>query len=311
VRLRLIDLDGSVRSQPKLAGRCATPIHDLRDWGPRIRLSCTFGSFRRFEASLATAIEQEQTNEPALTLYGSGDFHHVSLALVRRLQKPCNLLILDKHPDWMRRVPVLHCGTWLYHAAQLPHVRRIFHVGGDLDFDNAYRFLAPWPELAEGKIKVLPALRQFKTGKWSRIAHEPLRGRADVRVGADRVRALLEEDREDLAQLPLYISFDKDVMPAAEAMVNWDSGFLTTPEIEAVLEVFLEASAYNVVGMDIVGDWSPVRVRGLYRKFLHWTEHPPLTVDPAEAAAINERLNLRLIHFIENRMPRVFPGEVA
>jgi hypothetical protein len=183
-------------------------------------------------------------------------------------------------------------------------------VGGDLDFDNAYRFLAPWPDLAEGKIKVLPALRQFKKGNWSRIVHEPLRGRPDVMATAERVRALLEADREDLAQYPLYISLDKDVLPASEAIVNWDSGFLAAPEIEVVLEAFLEACAGNLVGMDVVGDWSPVRARGLYRKFLHRTEHPSLTVDPAEAAAINERLNLRLIQLIENRMPRV-SGKVS
>src|SRR5262249_54857056 len=141
-------------------------VTPLREWGPRVRLACRFGVFRRFEQELATRLASEAAPakkgtgplesqvpspfSPAVTLYGSGDFHHVSLALVRRLKEPCNLLVLDNHPDWMRAVPLLHCGTWLYHAARLPQVRRVFHAGGDVDFDNAYRRLAPWPELRSG-----------------------------------------------------------------------------------------------------------------------------------------------------------------
>jgi hypothetical protein len=302
MRAQLIDLDGSCRAQCETIKRCHSGIHDFRQWGPRIRLSCSLRTFHRFEASLETLIGHEQTDSPTFTLCGSGDFHHVSLALVRRIRTPFNLLIIDKHPDWMRGIPALHCGTWLYHAALLPHLRRVFHVGGDLDFDNSYRFLAPWRELIERRIRVIPAVRHFTKGKWSRIAHEPLRYHPDAIATADRVRHLLEEDREDLTRWPLYISVDKDVLTAAEAVVNWDSGRLTVPEIEAVLQVFLEFNAGKVIGMDVIGDWSPVRVRGLYRRFLHWSEHPVIAVDPTEATAINERLNLRLIDFMERQM---------
>ena len=62
---------------------------------------------------------------------------------------PFNLLVLDKHPDWMRGIPFLHCGTWLHHALQLPTLNRVIHCGGDLDFDNAYRWLAPWREIKD------------------------------------------------------------------------------------------------------------------------------------------------------------------
>jgi hypothetical protein len=298
VRLRLIDLDGIGRVQPELLNRCETQIYDLRNWGPRLRLSCSFGSFQRFEVALAHLIGEERSDSPALTFYGSGDFHHVSLALLRRVQTPCNLLVLDKHPDWMRGIPVMHCGTWLYHAARLPHVRRIYHVGGELDFDNAYRVLAPWPDLAAGKIKVFPATRKFNKGNWSRIGHDALRLQSNAPATMQRVRALLADDWADLTQTPLYISLDKDVLTASEAVVNWDSGLLTSPEIEAVIRAFHEAAGGNLAGMDIVGDWSPVQVQGIYRKLLHWTEHPRLNIDPAEAAATNERLNLRLLEFI-------------
>src|SRR5205823_14391349 len=138
----------------------------------------------------------------ALTFCGSGDFHHVSLALVRRLTTPFNLLVLDNHPDWMRGVPFLHCGTWLYHAARLPLVQRVFHVGGDVDFDNYYRWMAPWPLLRSGKIKVLPGVRHFRTRAWQQIAHEPVRLRSTARTTRERLEELLLPLREDLARWP-------------------------------------------------------------------------------------------------------------
>ena len=156
--VRILDLDGALTAQPALAdGRRV--VDGLQRWGPRIRLACGFGRFRRFEQALADrARRRHATTTPHLTFYGSGDFHHVSLALVRRLREPFNLLVLDNHPDWMCGVPFLHCGTWLRHASLLPLVRRVFHVGGDVDFDNSYRWMAPWRQLREGRIHVLPGL---------------------------------------------------------------------------------------------------------------------------------------------------------
>jgi len=84
----------------------------LRSWGPRLRLACSRRRFARFERSLARELGSARDLEPGLTLYGSGDFHHVSLALLRRLEGPFNLLMLDKHPDWMRGLPFAHCGEW-------------------------------------------------------------------------------------------------------------------------------------------------------------------------------------------------------
>ena len=65
-----------------------------------------------------------------MTLYGSGDFHHVTLALIRQIREPFNLLVLDKHPDWMRGIPFLHCGTWLRHALRMATLNARFPLRG-------------------------------------------------------------------------------------------------------------------------------------------------------------------------------------
>jgi hypothetical protein len=242
---------------------------------------------------LTASLESERADQPTITFYGSGDFHHVSLALVRRLRTPFNLLVLDKHPDWMRGIPFLHCGTWLRHAARLPLVQHVFHVGGELDFDNSFRWLAPWKLLRSAKIRLFPAARRFTRWPWRYIPHEPLRATSSS-AGANRIAQLLRPYRGALARWPLYVSIDKDVMTVADAVVNWDSGVLTLQEAIAVVQGFLAAARGRLAGVDITGDWSPVRLRDWPRRILHAFEHPVLTIDPAEAVRRNERTNLAL-----------------
>lgn len=303
MRVRVLNLDGSLLRQRRLFAQYRPAVGRLEHFGPRIRLGCRFRDFHRFEAGLADATGTERDDVPWTTFYGSGDFHHVSLALVRRLRTPFNLLVFDNHPDWMRGVPVMHCGTWLYHAAQLPYLQRIFHVGGDVDFDNYYRWLAPWPLLEAGKIAVIPARRRYATGAWPRVRHDCVPNRS--------WGELLAPYRDELRRCPLYISVDKDVMGAAEAPVNWDSGHLTLAEVCAALRAFVSAADGNVAGMDIVGDWSPVRVSGLFRRFLHLTEHPPMKVDAVAACERNEQTNLTLLDVVGQTARAAWPWRQA
>jgi arginase family enzyme len=298
MQTRLLDLDGSVVRQTQLLRRSGPVILRLQEWGGYLRLACRHGTFASFEKHLTQLAGSPDDPRPFLTFVGSGDFHHVSLALLRRVSGPFNLLVIDKHPDWMRGIPFLHCGTWLYHAAQLPNVQRIFHLGGALDFDNSYRWLAPWPMIRSAKIVVVPARQRFKGRCWDRIAHQPLRRRPDEPVEHDTLWQGLDPYRAELAACPLYISLDKDVLTASEAVVNWDSGHLTATEVMAILSAFTTAADGELAGMDVVGDWSPVHLRGWMRWLLHWTEHPRLAIDAKEATRRNEALNLRLIECV-------------
>jgi hypothetical protein len=298
MQTRVLDLDGGVVRQEHLLRRTRAAVLPLQDWGPALRLACGSLSFRRFQRRLADLSGSENDSLPFLTFVGSGDFHHVSLALLGRRREPCNLLVIDNHPDWMRGVPLLHCGTWLYHAARLPQVGRIFHVGGEVDFDNAYCWLAPWPMLRSGAIVTAPAFRRFRGRRWAAVPHHPLRRQRHEPADRGRIETWLGPHRAELASRPLYVSLDKDVLTAAEAVVNWDSGHLTTAEVADVLRAFAAAARGGLAGMDVVGDWSPVYLHGLLRRGLHWSEHPRLRIDPEEATRRNERLNLRLLEVV-------------
>ncbi len=297
MHLRIINLDDAVALQSDLVGRFSPEILDFTQWGPSLRLACGFHHFRRFASALADAmaVAGESTG---LSFIGSGDFHHVTLAILRQLTRPFNLLVVDKHPDWMRYIPVLHCGTWLRHALRLPNLKRVFHVGGDLDFDNLYRLLAPWPELQSGRMKVVPAHRHYRCGKWANLPHRPLLRPGDSGSVSESLQQSLGGDCEDLERWPLYISLDKDVMGARESVVNWDSGTLAFQEVRDVLRWFYEASHGRLLGIDVVGDWSAVRLRPGLRTICHWTEHPALTIDPNMATQVNQAVNEAILEFV-------------
>jgi arginase family enzyme len=300
MRLRVLNLDDALTAQAQLVRKFAPEVVDLTEWGLSLRMSCRFGTYRRFEAHLERVLAED--NQPALTFLGSGDFHHVTLALLRRLQSPFNLLVIDKHPDWMRGIPVMHCGTWLHHALRLPNLQCVFHVGGDLDFDNLYRWLAPWDELRSGRVTVIPAWRRYCKGSWSNVSHRPLLERP--LEPSDVLERALGPLLAQLADYPLYISFDKDALNAAEAVVNWDSGVLGFEDARDVITWFREASGGNLIGMDVVGDWSPVRMRWGLRKLCHWMEHPHLHINPKIATRINEGLNAAINEHMQRESPR-------
>jgi hypothetical protein len=288
--LRVLDLDGALPPQGQLREGEPTRVADLRGWGPRVRMACGLRTFRAFAEDVAGRLGAG--DRPRLVLFGSGDFHHVTLALLEHLSRPFNLLVLDKHPDWVRGLPFLHCGTWLARTLRLPNLGRVFHVGGDLDFDNHYAPFAPWRELRSGRVRVIPARRRFRGSGWGRVSHDHLL--ADEPL-ADRLDRLLEPDRSDLAARPLYVTIDKDVLTADAAAVNWDSGCLALDQLLTVLDAFGRAAGGRFTGADLLGDWSPVRTSGWGRRLLDWTEHPQLQVRPAEAAERNRRANRAIV----------------
>jgi hypothetical protein len=290
LRIPIVDLDGSLTHQADLFAAAPAQWVPAADWGPRIRLACDFTAFERFRGWLHDALPPD---DRCVTFYGSGDFHHVTLALLGRIRKPFNLLVLDKHPDWMRGIPFLHCGTWLRHALRSPYLRRVFHCGGEADFDNAYRWLAPWSEIAAGRVVILPARRRFAVGRWRRINVHTLM--TDGIDPVEVVRSALEPHRDELRRHPLYVSVDKDVLTAHDAAVNWDPGLLRLDQAVDVIQAFLAAAEGRLVGGDVLGDWSPVRLGRRLNRLCSRVDHPSPELDPADAARRNLRANAALL----------------
>ena len=293
----IMDLDTFSDTQPDLLARSGDNRMEFREWGPVLRMACQGQRLAAFRMVLEDRLERWDSG-PRVLFTGSGDFHHLTLPILELLPTPCNLLVIDKHPDWVMRIPVIHCGTWLSRVGRLSHIHRIIHLGGDLDFDNGFRLLAPWGDLKSGRIRVIPAVRRYSTGRWPEIPHEPLRPNPGTPCDSGRANGLIAGLGFDLRERPLYISIDKDVLSPSEAVTNWDQGSLGLDEICMVLGSFVEASGGRLVGADITGDWTPVHVRGPLSGLLHRIEHPRQTVDARRAALLNQRANLRLLDIL-------------
>lgn len=293
MNLQILNFDDAVLRQRQFLNAFDPDVIDFRDWGPKIRLGCSFPQFRRFEEELHTTLSDDPA--PVATMLGSGDFHHVTLALLRRLREPFVLLILDNHPDWMGGFPFLHCGTWLNHALKMPGLQRVIHLGGNVDFENAYRFVAPKNQLRDRRILIAPGQNSLHRGFWKGLPNEPLVDHSPTEMTGSRLEALLAEMTPLLSQQNVYVSIDKDVLVADDAVVNWDSGNLRLPHALEILSGLFESCAARLVGLDICGDWSPVVTQGLFRRCLHLVEHPRLAIDPATADRINDETNVALM----------------
>ncbi len=296
MRLQILNFDDALLTQPQVLGAYDPDVIDFRDWGPKIRLGCSFAQFRRFEEELNAVLGNDSS--PGVTMLGSGDFHHVSLALVRRLREPFVLLMLDNHPDWMSGFPFLHCGTWLHHALRLPKLKRVVHLGGNTDFDNAFRFVAPKNEIRDGRIVVAPGHSLIR-GFWKGLKTRPLLDESQGKMTGSRLEALLEELTPLLGRQAVYVTFDKDVLAAQDAAVNWDSGSLRLPDALEILNGVFEKCQARLIGMDVIGDWSPVRTQGVFRWGLHVLEHPTHCVKEGEAARINQETNLSILQLMD------------
>jgi len=127
MHLQVFDLDGSLTGQASLAGAApwqAVRTLDFRDIGPKLRLwsrAATIDTARRRIAG--------STTDRAITLLGSGDFHHVAALLHERVREPFTLVHFDNHPDWIRLAPRWHCGSWLNRTLALSNLRRAITLG--------------------------------------------------------------------------------------------------------------------------------------------------------------------------------------
>jgi hypothetical protein len=126
----------------------------------------------------------------------------------------------------------------------------------------------------------------------------------------ERIRELLKPYAEVLAKYPLYITLDKDVLLRTENLQNWNSGVLTREEVIWTIEVLLEYSNNRLLAMDITGDFSKVDVAGVYRAYLHRTQHADSenTIDQDQATWLNQRCNLALLKAISQQLQMPLPN---
>lgn len=293
MRLRLLDLDGSLTGQPPLA---SAQRLDMRDLGPGLRLWAWPRVMAAFAARVAMAAAPEGEGT-LVTFLGSGDYHNLTPALIAGVAEPFTLVHFDNHPDWVRFAPRHHCGAWVNRALRHPALARVVTMGPCSDD-------LVWPELKGGNLGALRSGR-LQLHPWK---HAPSRvlGRVGDNLGHRQQgrhlvwRNLADEDRafyfaEIAAALPtraIWITIDKDVLRPADAFTNWDQGEM--PLADLLLGLRTMIAGHRVLGIDICGEYAPIRHDNLAKRWESFTDQPR---DPARAEDLdlNARTNAALL----------------
>ena len=293
-----LNLDNALAGQPALR-ECARQknarLVEAADLGPAFRLWARPGSLQGLSERLRDHLP---TGEGArLVFAGSGDFHHVTPALLARALEvepgPVCVVHVDNHPDWVRYGGGVHCGSWVGVAARTAGVAKVITIGvcspdvgrgrrraGDLFLVSCHRH-------------VIYAYRSPDGGGLLTIGDE-----SRPTIEAAGLAQFIDQLLADITTSAVYITIDKDALRPADAATNWDQGRMSADELLAILARIAER--HRIIGADVVGDWSrPVYGGGLLASAMKRGEamlDQPWRA-PVDANRVNEAVNLRLLEF--------------
>jgi hypothetical protein len=272
----VLDFDGSVGALPDAT------VLALGAW----RFGCGMRAYRGFARTLDRALPAGH----GTAFLGSGDFHHVSHALIARrgAQRRFNVVVLDNHPDNMRFPFGIHCGSWVRRVAALPWVSHV-HVLGVTSDDvaAAHAWQNYFTPLLRGK------LTNWCVGVdvgWAARLGLGRRFRAfDTMAGLlDRFTDTQRNDRA-----PVYLTIDKDVLAADVARTNWDQGCMSEAQMLQTIALFRG----RLIGSDVTGDISTYRYQARWKRWMSALDAQP-DVSGAQLAGWQRQqhaLNLRLL----------------
>ena len=279
----VLDIDGSVGA---LSNSLVLP---LVAWQERIRFACGMRTFHEF----SQALDRILPSKYGTVFVGSGDFHHVSHALIARRASGgmFKVVVLDNHPDNMRFPFGIHCGSWVRHVAALPWVSHV-HVLGitSRDVAAAHAWENYFTPLRNGKLTNWCI--GVDTGWAARL------GLGDRFLSFDSAAELLDRFTQSIRHdlTPIYLTIDKDVLSPAVVRTNWDQGCMSEEEMMGTIAHFRG----RLIGSDITGDVSSYRYRTWWKRWLSTLDRQP-DVSGGELAGWQREqnaINLRLIDAI-------------
>jgi arginase family enzyme len=243
---------------------------DCRNWGPKLRFSATRRGIAEFQSFT-------QPSQARFTLFGSGDYHHLSALWLRKFDEPFTLISFDNHPDWDVRPPHWCCGTWINRALELPNVRRAVVWGcGNFELNWPTRLFANHRALRSHRLKVWPWKERLNA---SAQTHWETMTPTDWREKFSAFAEGLDGER-------VYVTVDLDCLRAEESVTNWENGLFTGEEVAWALKKISEHG--KIIGGDVCGAHSPPSYARWKQRIESTLDHPKQPpVDPAEARRRN------------------------
>jgi Arginase family len=283
--ITIFNVDDSVTAQSDFLQRFSAKINtkSLLPFQRMARLWCSSGEFKKISA----AMQLPQLNQFALL--GSGDYRHLTLALLQQHQTPLTLVLFDNHAGWKRPSHQYHCATWIYAAARLPQVARIIIVGlenGDLcgkkfQDGDVESYLSK-------KIILLP----YSSVEIAINAQEAMQLQSQLKHS---LKAGVQEILDAISTNNVYVSVDKDCLRAEDAVTNWGQGTLPLETLTTCIKAV--GRQHTIIGADTVGDYSPPVFSSLFKWIGSFLERPHnawRSQTSVRANAINSMANVKI-----------------
>lgn len=177
----------------------------------------------------------EEFDADGIHFIDSGNYHYMSRIWLEKLNTPFRLVVFDNHTDMQPPAfgGLLSCGGWVAASLEeLPLLKEVVLVGPDQEaFDQTE-----------------PVLR------------EKVRFLSREKLGEMTLEEKVSFFEELTAELPTYLSVDKDVLCPEEVSTTWSQGEMTLEELCQFVKILLEKQ--DILGMDVCGECDPDACEG-------------------------------------------------
>ena len=175
----------------------------------------------------------EEFDADGIHFIDSGNYHYMSRIWLEKLNTPFRLVVFDNHTDMQPPAfgGLLSCGGWVAASLEeLPLLKEVLLVGPDQEaFDQTE-----------------PVLR------------EKVRFLSREKLGEMTLEEKVSFFEELTAELPTYLSVDKDVLCPEEASTTWSQGEMTLEELCEFVKILLEKQ--DILG--VCGECDPDACEG-------------------------------------------------
>lgn len=304
--VRVLNFDNSVVRQNKFVERFKPSIIDLTDLGPRCRLYSDKKTAKEISARTGPG------SEDSVTFLGSGDFHHITGILLDKLNEDISVISFDDHPDWDILPPKIGCGSWVTRVLSKDNVKKVILVGASSgDVSPSIFRMGNYDSLKGDRLEIYPY--QHKPTK---IFFKKIPGNISIDVKRSlflneirwqelKTKNIAESFLHILRRLPtkkVYVTIDKDCLKAPYSLTNWAEGHLELEELLLMLKFIKENTV--VAGLDITGDYSPVKTEGFIRTAITAINHPrdfsAKGRPQSMIDSVNEAANIRILDLLKD-----------
>jgi arginase family enzyme len=270
---QLIDLDGAWPSDSLSVART---LH-CQTWGPRLRYCAPERVIDAFYDEIGDQLA-------AFTLFGSGDFHHLTAVWLRRMAQPFMLVAFDNHPDWDTRPPRWCCGTWINRALESVLLKKAVIWGcANFELNPPHRWFANHAALRAGRLEVWPWIERFGPS-----AHRRWAG-----ITAANWKERFAAFAAGLSDSPVYVTIDMDCLRPEVAATDWEQGLFTAEDIAWALGTLRKST--TIIGGDLCGAHSPAQYARWTQRRTALIDHPKKPAPDTESAVRTNLIAARQI----------------